>query len=95
MLGSQLLAISTVCALMTCMLLTAIVPNPAMTMSRNAITAMILERIDHFESMTLISDGKSEGELLCLLRRSAEQNCSLCRIVDLRNIGTVKVEAQY
>src|SRR5882672_6703275 len=50
-LGSQLVAISTVLALIARMLRTASRPIPVIATSRKATTAMILARIEYFASM--------------------------------------------
>src|SRR4249919_775179 len=54
-LGSQLVAISTVLALIARMLRTASRPMPVIATSRKATTAMILVRIEYFSSMAAIS----------------------------------------
>src|SRR6266446_2856534 len=55
MLGSQLVVISTVLALIALIFIAARMPAPANAASRSATTVVILARIDIFESMDGVS----------------------------------------
>src|SRR5215207_992370 len=61
-LGIQLVAMSTVLALMARMFLTASRPMPVIATSRNATTVMILVRMEYLASMGRISWSWARGE---------------------------------